>query len=125
MRSVSKTFIAASLLLLTLGIFFLMFNHPKPAPTPAPEVQQETSSVNDYVEQVSRERELEQERHYDERKQVKLAMTKKNSVECQFWMQQKPSKKSEEKIAQHCGAPQAAQDAASSPAKNPDDKTVQ
>jgi len=110
MPSISKTFVAASLLLLTLGIFFVMLNRPKPVPTPDPIVQQDTTSVNEYVEKVSRERELEQERHYDERKQVKLAMAKKNSVECQFWKQQKPSKKSEEKIAQHCELPQASQD---------------
>lgn len=107
MRSISKTFIATALVLLTLGIFFLILNKPKPVAPPAPVIEQDTTSVNDYIDKVSRERELEQERHYDERKQVKMAMAKKNSVECQFWKQQKPSKKSEEKIAQHCELPQS------------------
>lgn len=123
MRSISKTFIAAALLLITLGIFFLILNRPKPVLTPEPVVQEDPASVNDYLEKVSRERELEQERHYDERKQVKLAMAKKNSVECQFWKQQKPSKKSEEKIAQHCEL--AAQDTPSTASTNPGENAPQ
>ncbi len=125
MPSISKTFIAASLLLLTLAIFAVMLNRPKPVPTPVPVVQQDTTSVNDYVDKVSRERELEQERHYDERKQTKLAMAKKNSVECQFWKQQKPSKKSEEKIAQYCELAQASPDTQNSTEKTTSEKLAQ
>ena len=105
MRSISKSLIAFTLLLLALGLFFLILSKPKPVAPPAPVVEEETVSIHDYEEKISREREIEQDRHFDERKQQKLATAKKNSVECQFWKQQKPSKKTEEKIAQHCELP--------------------
>jgi hypothetical protein len=125
MRTASKTLIAAALLLLTLAIFFLMLNRPVPVAPPAPVIEQDTTSINDYVDKVSRERELEQERHYDERKQVKLAAAKKNSVECQFWKQQKPSKKSEEKIAQYCELAQTSPETQNPSAQSPGEKAAQ
>lgn len=107
MRSISKSLIAFTLLLLALGLFFLILSKPKPVAPPAPVVEEETVSIHDYEEKISREREIEQDRHFDERKQQKLATAKKNSVECQFWKQQKPSKKTEAKITEHCELAQA------------------
>jgi hypothetical protein len=110
MHTIPKTFIAALLLFLGLGIFFFILNKPKPVAPPAPVVEQEsTNVVRDYEEKISREREIEQDRLFEERKQQKLAVAKKNSVECQFWKQQKPSKKTDDKIAEHCDIQTAAQ----------------
>lgn len=93
------------LLLVLAGFFFLISTKPKPqADVPPPVVVENTNSSN-FMEEAEKRREQMLEEKSAVERQEKLLKQKENSVECQFWRQQKTvssEAKVDEKIIEFC-----------------------
>lgn len=89
-----------------LFVLFLILLNRKPITQPEPYVApQENTSTSNYLVEAQQRREQQQEAVSTTDLQAKRQHAKENSVECQFWKQQKHEKsppKVDEKINEHC-----------------------
>lgn len=108
-------FIFLTLIILALG-YFIFSSKAKVAPTVMHEASASSVSTPNYVDVAEERRRQELDIQADSKLQEKRVAAKKNSVECQFWLQQQAKKtndKIEEKVAKFCnlstdGTPSAA-----------------
>ncbi|GGY60981.1 hypothetical protein GCM10011613_00380 [Cellvibrio zantedeschiae] len=106
------SFMTLACILFAAGAALLIFilTHKSPVvATAAPKVSayEDEHKLSKYIAEVELKNELERDRIEQERKLARQAKAKKDSLECQFWMQQKAksstkNRKTEEKIAQFC-----------------------
>ena len=98
--------VGSIIVLAAIGFFILISNKPSKAivvETP-PAIVEEASSSN-FLEEAEKRREQMQEEKSELERQAKLLKQKENSVECQFWKQQKTDTsdaKIDEKIIEFC-----------------------
>ncbi len=107
MRLPSNIVLARIFFVIAAGLLVLIFTHKREAPATAAPITSNENTVNNYIAEVEKKNELERDEIEQTRKLAKLAQTKKDSVECQFWKQQKakssaPNPKTEEKVAHFC-----------------------
>ena len=96
--------IAGILSLLAIALLVMMITHKRETPAFATE-SHEQGSIDNYVSKLEQERQQELDEQAATAKLAKLATAKRNSVECQFWKQQKPSAKTTEKTKEACELP--------------------
>ena len=102
---ISNIQIAGILSLLAIVLLVMMITHKREAPTPLSTETREQGSIDSYVSKLEQEREQELDEQAKAAKLAKLVTAKRNSVECQFWKQQKPSAKTTEKTKEACELP--------------------
>lgn len=108
MRLPSNIVLARIFFVIAAGLLVLVFTHKREAPAAvAPIAAPNENAVNNYIAEVEKKNELERDEIEQAHKIAKLAKEKKDSVECQFWTQQKaksskPNPKTDEKITQFC-----------------------
>ena len=93
------------LALVAAGFFFMVSNKPKKVVDAPPPVAVETAPSVSFAEQAEQRRAQMLEEKADLERKAKLLRDKENSVECQFWKQQKSASsdaKVDEKITEFC-----------------------
>lgn len=113
MRAPSNIHIAGIFFSIALVLLTLIVTHKSSSVETTAINNKDTSASNDsviqYIEAVEKQNELERDQKEQANKRAKLTKAKRDSVECQFWMQQKRSKSTnprvEEKIIQFCELP--------------------
>lgn len=94
------------LALVAAGFFFMVSNKPKKViETPPPAVAVDTTPSVSFEEQAEQRRAQMLEEKADLERKAKLLRERENSVECQFWKQQKSvssEAKVDEKIIEFC-----------------------
>lgn len=99
--------IAVFLCLAGLALLVMAITHKREVPPPPAPVQSE-SNLDNYINKLEAERDEELDEKAQAEKRVKLSAAKRNSVECQFWMQQEARKsdpKNQVKIKENCELP--------------------
>lgn len=103
MRAPSNLQIARILFLIAIAVFVLILTHKK---STTAELPTRDNTVTQYIQTVRQQDELARDEKEQAEKRAKLVKAKENSVECQFWKQQKQNKSNNpriaEKIAQFC-----------------------
>lgn len=107
MRLPSNIVLARISFVIAAGLLVLIFTHKREAPAAPAPIAVSENTVNNYIAEVEKKNELERDEIEQARKVAKLAKAKKDSVECQFWTQQKakssaPNPKTDEKVAHFC-----------------------
>lgn len=125
MRALRPLHIAIFFFIIAAALLALIATHKTratPVDTLRP-VAAEEDNFSKYIEEAEQQNAIERDRKEQTEKLAKLAKAKKDSVECQFWTQQKQNhatnKRVEEKITQFCELPQT-QDAASTTSTSQD-----
>lgn len=93
------------LALVAAGFFFMVSNKPKKVIETPPPVAVDTTPSVSFAEQAEQRRAQMLEEKADLERKAKLLREKENSVECQFWKQQKnvsSEAKVDEKIIEFC-----------------------
>jgi len=103
MRAPSHLQLAGILFLIAIAVFALIITHKK---STTAELPTRDNTLTQYIQTVQQQEELARDEKEQAEKHAKLATAKENSVECQFWKQQKQNKSNSqrvtEKIAQFC-----------------------
>ena len=104
---VSPLHIAIIFFAIAAALLFTVFTHKsKPA---AVTVEQSSIAAEErfsqYLDNAEKQNELERDQREEAEKLAKKIKIRKESVECQFWKQQKQDKRTQEKIAQFCELP--------------------
>lgn len=107
MRAPSSLQLAGIFFIIAIGLLVLIVTH-KPAKT-VPEAPVRSSvdsdTITKYIDEAEKQNELERDKKEQANKLAKMIKAKKDSVECQFWQQQKQKKATnrvDEKITQFC-----------------------
>jgi predicted Holliday junction resolvase-like endonuclease len=103
MRAPSSLQFAGILFLIAIAVFVLITTHKK---STTAELPTSDNTLTQYIQTVQQQEELARDEKEQAEQRAKLAKDKENSVECQFWKQQKQNKSNNprvaEKIAQFC-----------------------
>lgn len=111
MRAPSNNQLAGIFFLIATVLLVLIATHKTKVVTETSNINQTdtTDTVTKYIDEVERKNELERDQKEQANKLAKMIKAKKDSTECQFWMQQKPKKsinpRVSDKITQFCGLP--------------------
>ena len=109
MRAPTPLHLAITLFIIAAALLVLIATHKTKA---VPVVTERSAIVEEdnfakYIDDAEKQNALERDQKEQAEKLEKLAKARKDSVECQFWSQQKHSgnKRAEEKLAQFCELP--------------------
>ncbi len=104
---ISPLHIAIAFFAIAAAVFVAIVTHKsKPAAvTMERSVIVEEERFAQYLDEAEKQTALERDQREEAEKLAKLAKSRKESVQCQFWKQQKQDKRTQEKIAQFCELP--------------------
>jgi len=108
MRVPSNSHLSIALFLIAIALAVLIATHKTHIATDT-SLNHNDDTVAKYIDEVEQQDILERDQREHAAKLAKLAKAKRDSVECQFWMQQKQKKSTDprlnDKITQFCELP--------------------